>query len=256
MIKHNLYDNSVDSSLVFFSGRTYNNLIIPVSLESANVNCTVFDWSGNIIPFALNFRYLGEGLHLLTIPKNVFDVIPSTNVDDEVDMGVTSYKRNYGKYYITITPKWEKRVIVLNDEEENIYECELIDGNIDGAIARQGSIYRTLYKSGENINRELFIFYPNTLNPFEDELVEILPSANNFNEVVIEITYMDKDSNVESLRSYMLNDIARDMETGTYQIYDDNGLKLEQTGVITGNVIHRYQIVQTDRFEIRKKIKD
>ena len=94
-----------------------------------------------------------------------------------------------------------------------------------------------------------------TQNPNVGDILRIYPRETFFDEVIIEVNYKDKYLQIENMISFILNDVARDMKTGTYQVYDDKGLKVETTGVITGNVIHRYQISSTDRAEIRKRIK-
>lgn len=87
------------------------------------------------------------------------------------------------------------------------------------------------------------------------DIIRVYPRETYFNEVVIEIDYKDEYLKLDNMISFMLNDVARDMKTGSYQVYDDKGLKVEETGLITGSVIHRWQISQTDRYELRKRIK-
>lgn len=88
------------------------------------------------------------------------------------------------------------------------------------------------------------------------DIIRVYPRETYFNEVTLEVAYKDTYLQVENMVSFMINDVARDMQTGSYQVYDEKGLKVEPTGLITGNVKHRYQISQTDRFEIRRRIKE
>jgi len=101
-----------------------------------------------------------------------------------------------------------------------------------------------------------FGYDPASQAPGVGDLLRIYPRETFFNEVTIEISYKDKYLQIENMISFMLNDVARDMTTGSYQVYDDKGFVVESTGIITGNVLHKYQISQTDRYELRKRIKN
>jgi len=52
----------------------------------------------------------------------------------------------------------------------------------------------------------------------------------------------------------LMNDVARDMTTGVYEIYDSNGITIDSSGNFNGNVIQQYQITQVNGYEIRKRI--
>jgi hypothetical protein len=101
-----------------------------------------------------------------------------------------------------------------------------------------------------------FGYDPANQAPAVGDILRVYPRETFFDEIVIEVNYKDKYLQIENMISFMLNDVARDMTTGSYQVYDDKGLTVESTGVITGNVKHRYQISSTDRYELRKRIKE
>ncbi|MEO6301634.1 MAG: hypothetical protein ABIP51_00550 [Bacteroidia bacterium] len=88
------------------------------------------------------------------------------------------------------------------------------------------------------------------------DLLRIYPRETFFDEITIEVNYKDIYLQVENMISFLLNDVARDITTGSYQVYDDKGLTVESTGIVTGTVKHKYQISSTDRYELRKRIKN
>jgi hypothetical protein len=96
---------------------------------------------------------------------------------------------------------------------------------------------------------------PASQNPSIGDVIRVYPRETYFDDIVIEVNYKDKYLQVENMIAFMLNDVARDVLTGGYSIYDDKGFTVDTNGTLTGNVIHRYQISATDRYELRKRIK-
>lgn len=87
------------------------------------------------------------------------------------------------------------------------------------------------------------------------DFLRIYPRETYFNQIILEINYLDKLKEINSLVRFMLNDVVRDMETGIVEIYDDNGLSIDSNGSFNGTVSQRYQIQQEGKFELRKKLK-
>ena len=173
------------------------------------------------------------------------------------------------------------------EKRRTIYECNKTDflnspwnfntepnqsGRLFGSVVEIWNSAATELKQVKVMNENIFNFGNSTemkfvlspdnfgYDPSEQvgaigDIIRVYPRETYFNEVVIEIEYKDEYLKLENMISFMLNDVARDMKTGSYQVYDDKGLKVEDTGLITGSVIHRWQISQTDRYELRKRIK-
>ncbi len=105
-----------------------------------------------------------------------------------------------------------------------------------------------------------FVLYPDNFG-FDSEqivtgdIVRIYPRETSFKEVSLFIEYKHKNSRIEKVISYLLNDVVRDLQHGLYEVYDNTGVTLDDNDIPTGKVEHRYQLSQTDKYEIRKKIK-
>ena len=92
-------------------------------------------------------------------------------------------------------------------------------------------------------------------DPQVGDIIRVYPIETNFNQIVIEIDFVDKLKTTKAAIQFMTNDVARDMTTATYEIYDDNGLTVDPTtGIVDGTVVQKYQIAQYGNTEIRKRI--
>ena len=88
------------------------------------------------------------------------------------------------------------------------------------------------------------------------DIIRVYPIETAFNQIIIEIDFVDKMKTTKAALQFMTNDAARDMTTAIYEIYDNNGLTVDPaTGIIDGTVIQKYQVVQYGNTEIRKRIK-
>ena len=135
--------------------------------------------------------------------------------------------------------------------------------NSDGTILKQQKIMNENdfgFSTGSIMN---FVLSPDNMgyDPiYKDiiigDLIRVYPIETAFNQIIIEIDFIDKYLTTKSAIQYMTNDVARDMSNAIYEIYDDNGLTINKsTGNIDGNVIQKYQIIQYGNTEIRQRIK-
>lgn len=88
------------------------------------------------------------------------------------------------------------------------------------------------------------------------DIIRIYPRETYFDQFMIKVDYVDSTKSVKAALEFMLNDVARDMKTGIYEVYDDNGFTIDSSGNFDGNVILKYQISQYGPYEIRKKLKN
>lgn len=108
------------------------------------------------------------------------------------------------------------------------------------------------------------VTYPDNIgysSPTKDvvvgDILKIYPLESYFYKMVIEIDYKSYLEDIKSLMGFMLNDVVRDVTTGIYEIYDEQGVTVDNaTGAIDGTIIQRYQVFQSPPFEIRKKLKN
>lgn len=239
----------------------FNTLITTTDIDAIMAN------GGS--PYINNYGYYYIFIKSKFIQSTISNVIPRTHISWE-DLA----SNNDG----TGTPINKRRTI---------YECDKADfentpwllenspeqsGRLFGSVVEVWDTTLTTLKQIKIMNENVFNFSvademqfvltPDNMgydSPTQEisngDIIKVYPRETYFNEIVIEINYKDKYLQIENMISFMLNDVARDTQTGAYQIYDDAGLTVEPTGLITGNVIHRYQISQTDRFELRKRIK-
>ena len=169
-------------------------------------------------------------------------------------------------------------------KRRDIYECNktnFIDTVWNFSGVQQGRLYGSVVEVWDSNNTELkqvkimtennfnfsnntaaqFVLYPNNMGydaPTQKiavgDIIKIFPRETYFDSLLIKLNYKDEYSEINNLVSFMVNDVVRDVKTGVYEIYDDKGVKVDATGNFSGNVLHRYQISATDRFEIRKRI--
>lgn len=87
------------------------------------------------------------------------------------------------------------------------------------------------------------------------DILRIHPRETYFNPVIIQLDYIS-DSEIQSQAyRYLMNDVVRDVKTGTYEVYDENGVTANPDGTFDGTVIQTYQIQQFGEFELRKKLR-
>lgn len=87
------------------------------------------------------------------------------------------------------------------------------------------------------------------------DILRIYPRESYFDQFIIEVDYKNQRQQIENLISFLLNDTVRDMQTGIFETYDENGFTIDTAGQFNGTVINRYQVFSKGRFEARKNLK-
>lgn len=271
--------------------------------EYANFNLTDLD-SGttrNLFAdsdIASKLSLVNTGVQLLRIPRNVFGY----EVEDE--NGVFVFNKKFGKWLISITPKFLNTNIINIVEKEHVPYEDISSNNAgdDTPVSKRrdiifvdltdfqntiwefenesegGVLYDSIVEVWDGSNTRLksikviseafisnseakLVLYPNNFG-FDSSTNEysigdnlrIYPKETYFDKVLIDVDFKDENKKIENLVAFMLNDVVRDMLTGTFDIYDDQGFQIDQDGNFTGKVIKRYQISATDRHELRRNI--
>jgi len=316
-------------------------------MNDINSSHTPTDYIGAInvnIPFIINdiyadFRYLSEsssefvnlyddedtnekitsilnGIQRLRIPINIFNTVLTDDAEIENNGGDDIIK-NFGKYYVYVTPKFiESNVIAIDRKEHYPFRFRsdnAIDESSDNEIhlipskkrrtiykldksdftntvwdfennpRQSGRLYASVvevWDSTLTILKQTKIMTENQFN-FSDlnknfecvlqpdifgydvdsqdiaigDVLRIYPRETYFNNLIIEVNYKNEDLEVSNLISFLVNDMVRDMTTGIFEVYDDNGFEIDEDGSFNGNVKRRYQIFQKDKFEARKTLK-
>ena len=343
IIKHTIFDNTVDNfalinptkpQLVFYpseetqmfkhkdynavEGRTTGDvenvtnyigattIEVPVTIIEAFTDFKTLDSENNYVDFyAANdgpLQTITNGFQKIKIPESKFNNI-LTDEDEIIANGGNVLKKNYGIYYLVVSPKCittnvvsitrynheisddgnenNRRTIIeldKNDFLNTLWEFETNEehsGRLFGSIVEVWDSTESVLKQtkiiGENqfnfenslINTKVVI-YPDNIgyDPQNQDVVigdilKIYPRETFFNKIILEIEYKSYLEDVKSLMRFMLNDMVRDVTTGILDIYDDNGVSVDnETGQVDGTIIQRYQIFQAPPFEIRKKLKN
>ncbi len=88
------------------------------------------------------------------------------------------------------------------------------------------------------------------------DTLRIYPRESYFDSINIFVEFLSKKQDFENLLRFLQNDTVRDLKTGVFEIYDDNGISFDQGGNINGEVIMKYQISKTEGKEFRKRLSD
>lgn len=86
------------------------------------------------------------------------------------------------------------------------------------------------------------------------DTLRIYPKETYFDRIMIEVDYQNPYLQVQSLVGFTVNDVVRDMTSGIFEIYDNNGFTIDSNGNFEGNIQYRYQIFQKNNFEARKRL--
>lgn len=145
-------------------------------------------------------------------------------------------------------------------------------GRLLGSIVEVWNSTGTILKTTKVMNENDFNFLGSLTNfvlspdymgydplsyiPTVGDMLVIYPRETAFNQFIIKLNYIDGTKDVKAALEFMLNDVARDMTTGIYEVYDDNGITIDSSGNFNGTVVQKYQISQYGNFELRKKIKN
>jgi len=177
--------------------------------------------------------------------------------------------------------------IVPTYKRRTVYECNKTDGlgllwnfeqnglqsgRLIGSVVEVWDSSQTVLKQVKVINESEFNFTdvsknfnivmsPDTVgydSPVQavgvGDVLKIYPRETSFNQLTILLSYQNQSTQTSSALSFLMNDVARDMTTGVYEIYDSNGITIDSSGNFNGNVIQQYQITQVNGYEIRKRI--
>lgn len=90
--------------------------------------------------------------------------------------------------------------------------------------------------------------------PIQGDVLRIYPRETYFEPINIELDYIGAGNSVMELIRFMKNDVARNLDTGVYEVYDDKGITLDAQKNISGTVIQAYQISREGRYEIRRGV--
>lgn len=89
---------------------------------------------------------------------------------------------------------------------------------------------------------------------YEGNTIKIYPNECYFEPIVIKIDFSKEIFENEQIKKFLLNDAVRDFENNIIEIYDDNGIAVEDNGQISGRVYSSFQVIEQQGKEIRKKL--
>jgi len=149
-----------------------------------------------------------------------------------------TYPNQAGRLYSSVVEIWDSTLTVLK-------QTKIITENI--------------LNIGTGNNTEL-VLQPDIIGydtasqaPSVGDILKIYPRETYFDNIIVEVNYNNPALAVNNLVAFMLNDAVRDVSNGLIEVYDNNGLTVDTSGNINGNVIQSYQITQYGNYEIRKK---
>jgi hypothetical protein len=101
---------------------------------------------------------------------------------------------------------------------------------------------------------DAFGFDADGQKPSQGDILRIYPRETYFDPISIELDYVGAGNSVLELIRFMKNDVARNLVTGVYEIYDDKGISIDAQKNISGTVIQAYQISKEGTYEIRRGV--
>lgn len=106
-----------------------------------------------------------------------------------------------------------------------------------------------------------FILYPNIKGydpaadiPTVGDVVRVYPRESYFKPIYIDVDYIGANNDILSLVRFMKNDVARNLDNGVFEIYDDSGIQIDEDGNLSGTVTQSYQISKEGNFEVRRRL--
>lgn len=88
------------------------------------------------------------------------------------------------------------------------------------------------------------------------DTLRIFPRETYFDSINILIEFANKKQDFDMLLRFLQNDTVRNLKTGVFEVYDDNGLTIDSNGNINGTTIMKYQVSQGNGVEYRKRLAD
>lgn len=150
--------------------------------------------------------------------------------------------RQSGRLYGSIVEVWDSTLTLLKQTKvitENQFNFSETSKNFECVL-----------------QPDIFGYDVNTQDINVGDVLRIFPRETAFNNLLIEVSYKNEELEVNNLISFLVNDTVRDMTTGIFEVYDENGFTIDTTGQFNGTVVNRYQIFQKDKFEARKRLKN
>lgn len=179
-----------------------------------------------------------------------------------------------------IIPKHKRRNIYTSDRTNfkgtswNFEQNQGQAGRLFGSVVEVWDATKTNLKQvkvmaendfnwSDNSGNLTSVLYPDTFGydtPDQDvavgDVLRVYPRETYFDQIIIDLSYEDPQLQPAQALNYLLNDAVRDMNTGTIEIFDNNGFTVDpNTGNFDGTVAQKYQISQAGQYELRKKIK-
>lgn len=94
---------------------------------------------------------------------------------------------------------------------------------------------------------------PNNKFTIGDKL-RIYPNESYFEPITIQVNFTREINENEQIKKFLLNDAVRDFTNNIIEVYDDEGLTIEDNGEISGRVYLSFQVLEKQGKEIRKKL--
>lgn len=172
-------------------------------------------------------------------------------------------KKRRNIYYLNRTP-FENREWNFEADREgwgrlmgSVVEIYNSNGSVlkQTKVIAENSIFGNPTYAQVCMNPDHMGYDSSTIDVIPGDVVVIYPRETYFNQIIVEISFEDKNLDIKSALEHMMNDAVRDMKTGIYEIYDENGVTIDSNGNANGTVSQRYQVQQFGQYEVRKKIK-
>ncbi len=266
-----LYNGTTTTSFYSTTGN-FTNIISGIQLMKIPANCFA------VMPLTTPITYTYSNYYITVAPKFIQTYITAVLPREQFAV------ENMGDNEVaTGTPP----ILLPLHVRRTIYSCSNTDfmgtpWSFEGSPWQAGRLYGSVVEVWNNSGSTLkqikimnenyfnfpggsimnFVLSPDNVgyDPVTQDIVlgdmiKIYPRETYFNQFTVNVGFSDESKSVKAALQFMMNDVARDMTTAIYEVYDDNGLSIDPvTGLIDGNVIQSYQITQYGQFEIRKKI--
>ncbi len=212
------------------------------------------------------------GVYYLTITPKFFKV-PVVSIDARGQYDIPNMADNIDS---SLPVNKRRRIFHCNNTNAlgtvwNFEQNQKQSGRLLGSVVEVWDSAETVLKQTKIMNENIFNFNLGTdmqvvLSPDNvgydspvydvsiGDILKIYPRETSFDQITIALSYEDQANQVASALAFLLNDVARDMTTGVYDIYDNGGISVDSSGNINGTVIQSYQIQQFNNLEIRKRI--
>ena len=169
------------------------------------------------------------------------------------------YKLNFNDFQNTI---WQFEDNFTNDKP-------ILSNRLLGSLVVNKQL-NGLYKNEKIITNDLLDFDLNEVficlspdymgvdsayNKFNtNDTIRIYPQDKYFEPFIIRIDFLKDLTDTDRIKNYLLNDAVRDLKTNLIEIYDENGVTIEDNGQLSGKVKLAFQVIENQGKEIRKNI--